>query len=79
LWQNKKIKKNCHSFVAKIFFLVKLPQVICYVYFLKEENASQKFEEALFDQKHVSVAKPIGEQLFSLLRNRVSILIGIST
>jgi hypothetical protein len=51
LWQNKKIKKNCHSFVAKIFFLAKLPQVICYVYFLKEENASQKFEEALFDQK----------------------------
>jgi hypothetical protein len=27
LWQNKKINSNCHSFVAKIFFSAKLPQL----------------------------------------------------
>jgi hypothetical protein len=27
LWQNKKTNSNCHSFVAKIFFSAKLPQL----------------------------------------------------
>jgi hypothetical protein len=57
LWQNKKINSNCHSFVAKIFFSAKLPQVICFVYFNRKKTASQKFDEAFFTRKHISGVK----------------------